>query len=184
MLAGPHDRVVNADIWNIRQYDLHGRHAIWRPVHTRWGFWVLWFMPPCLQTGDWFAKRYLRLFWPRRGLQSHTVHPRTSPVAVLADNIIEKIPASIVIHFSADDVQKRWTVWRAGDRRLRDGAGDWCTGRLRHQSQPSATGGQNRSGDAAYATRVIKPYYGWPNAYRQTCAKIRPRRPNLAGRSS
>ncbi len=136
---------------NIWQYDLTGA-----TLHLATGSYSAGDSGRCgscrllSTTGDWFAKD-TRLFWPR-GTLSHTVHPPTSPaVAVLVDTINEKIGLNR-IRFSADDVQKTLTVWRAGDRRGFVWAGDWCAGRLRRQSR-SATGGQNRSGDAAYATR-------------------------------
>ncbi len=90
--------------------------------------------------------------------KSHTVHPHFLRPRGDCSLICyrEKFRASIVFTLARRRCPETLrTVWRAGDCRLRDGAGDWCTGRLRHQSR-SATGQKPRL-VMLLMPRVIKP---------------------------
>ncbi|WP_309598607.1 PTS transporter subunit IIC, partial [Klebsiella pneumoniae] len=58
--------------------------------------------------GDWFAKD-TRDFFGLEGIAiPHGSSAYLGPVAVLVDTIIDKIPGLNRIHFSADDIQKRF----------------------------------------------------------------------------
>ncbi|WP_302181053.1 PTS transporter subunit IIC, partial [Salmonella enterica] len=58
--------------------------------------------------GDWFAKDTSDYFGLEGIAIPHGSSAYLGPVAVLVDTIIEKIPGLNSIHFSADDVQKRF----------------------------------------------------------------------------
>ncbi|MGL4682380.1 MAG: PTS transporter subunit IIC, partial [Hafnia alvei] len=109
MLITKMTRVVNVDIWNIWHMTFTG--AL---VHIATGsYWlgmlgVVVHAALAYKLGDWFSRDTRNYF----GLEGIAVPHGTSaymgPIAVLIDTIIEKIPGLKRIHFSADDVQKRF----------------------------------------------------------------------------
>lgn len=153
MLVTRMTRVVNVDIWNIWHMTFTGAM-----LHLATGSYWLGILGVVVHAafvyklGDWFAKDTRDYF----GLEGIAIpHGSSAYLAPWRCSLIplsRKFRVSIVFTLAQTMSRNALTVWRAGDCRLRDGAGDWCTGRLRRQSR-SATGGQNRSGDAAYATR-------------------------------
>lgn len=109
MLIARMTRVVNVDIWNIWHMTFTG--AL---VHLATGSYWLGILGVAVHAafayklGDWFARDTRGYF----GLEGIAVPHGTSaymgPIAVLVDTIVEKIPGLRRIHFSADDVQKRF----------------------------------------------------------------------------
>lgn len=109
MLVTRLTRVVNVDIWNIWHMTFTG--AL---VHLATGsFWlgivgVVVHAAFVYKLGDWFA-RDTRDFFGLDGIAiPHGTSAYMGPFAVLVDAVIEKIPGLRKIHFSADDVQKRF----------------------------------------------------------------------------
>ena len=102
-------RVVNVDIWNIWHMTFTG--AL---VHLATGSYWLGMLGVVVHAafayklGDWFSRDTRDYF----GLDGIAVPHGTSawfgPIAVLVDTVIEKVPGLRRIHFSADDVQKRF----------------------------------------------------------------------------
>ncbi|WEP50115.1 PTS galactitol transporter subunit IIC [Cronobacter dublinensis subsp. beijingensis] len=109
MLLTRMTRVVNVDIWNIWHMTFTGAM-----LHLATGSYWIGILGVAAHAafvyklGDWFAKDTRDYF----GLEGMAIPHGTSaylgPVAVLVDTIIEKIPGLNRIHFSADDVQKRF----------------------------------------------------------------------------
>lgn len=109
MLVTRATRVVNVDIWNIWHMTFTGTL-----VHIATGSYWLGMLGVVVHAvivyklGDWFSYDTRDFF----GLEGITVPHGTSaymgPIAVLVDTLIEKIPGLRRIHFSADDVQKRF----------------------------------------------------------------------------
>lgn len=109
MLVTRMTRVVNVDIWNIWHMTFTG--AL---LHLATGsYWigilgVVVHAAFVYKLGDWFAKDVRDYF----GLEGIAIPHGTSaylgPIAVLVDALIEKVPGLNRIHFSADDVQKRF----------------------------------------------------------------------------
>ncbi|EOC1280425.1 PTS galactitol transporter subunit IIC [Cronobacter turicensis] len=109
MLVTRMTRVVNVDIWNIWHMTFTGAmlhlatDSYWIGIvgvaaHAAFVY----------KLGDWFAKDTRDYF----GLEGMAIPHGTSaylgPIAVLVDTLIDKIPGLNRIHFSADDVQKRF----------------------------------------------------------------------------
>ncbi|EOI5728793.1 galactitol-specific PTS transporter subunit IIC [Cronobacter malonaticus] len=109
MLLTRMTRVVNVDIWNIWHMTFTGAM-----LHLATGSYWIGILGVAAHAafvyklGDWFAKDTRDYF----GLEGMAIPHGTSaylgPIAVLVDTIIEKIPGLNRIHFSADDVQKRF----------------------------------------------------------------------------
>ncbi|EOC0060756.1 galactitol-specific PTS transporter subunit IIC [Cronobacter turicensis] len=109
MLVTRMTRVVNVDIWNIWHMTFTGAM-----LHLATGsYWigivgVAAHAAFVYKLGDWFAKDTRDYF----GLEGMAIPHGTSaylgPIAVLVDTLIDKIPGLNRIHFSADDVQKRF----------------------------------------------------------------------------
>ncbi|EOC1316998.1 PTS galactitol transporter subunit IIC [Cronobacter turicensis] len=109
MLLTRMTRVVNVDIWNIWHMTFTGAM-----LHLATGsYWigivgVAAHAALVYKLGDWFAKDTRDYF----GLEGMAIPHGTSaylgPIAVLVDTLIDKIPGLNCIHFSADDVQKRF----------------------------------------------------------------------------
>ncbi|WP_413733941.1 galactitol-specific PTS transporter subunit IIC [Sodalis sp. RH21] len=102
-------RVVNVDIWNIWHMTFTG--AL---IHIATGSYWLGIAGVALHAafvyklGDWFA-RDTREFFGLEGIAiPHGTSAYMGPIAVLVDSIINRIPGLNRIHFSADDVQKRF----------------------------------------------------------------------------
>lgn len=109
MLITRMTRVVNVDIWNIWHMTFTG--AL---VHLATGSYWLGILGVVVHAafvyklGDWFA-RDTRDFFGLDGIAiPHGTSAYMGPFAVLVDAVIEKIPGLRKIHFSADDVQKRF----------------------------------------------------------------------------
>ncbi|EOB5442411.1 PTS galactitol transporter subunit IIC [Yersinia enterocolitica] len=109
MLITKMTRVVNVDIWNIWHMTFTGAM-----VHLATGSYWLGILGVIVHAafvyklGDWFA-RDTRNFFGLDGIAiPHGSSAYMGPVAVLIDAIIEKVPGLRRIHFSADDVQKRF----------------------------------------------------------------------------
>lgn len=132
MLVTRMTRVVNVDIWNIWHMTFTGAM-----LHLATGSYWLGILGVVVHAafvyklGDWFAKDTRDYFGLEGIAIPHGSSAYLGPVAVLVDTIIEKFRASIVFTLAQMMSRNASTVWRAGDCRLRDGAGDWCTGRLR-----------------------------------------------------
>ncbi|EMA4139519.1 PTS galactitol transporter subunit IIC [Cronobacter turicensis] len=109
MLVTRMTRVVNVDIWNIWHMTFTGAM-----LHLATGSYWIGIMGVAAHAafvyklGDWFAKDTRDYF----GLEGMAIPHGTSaylgPIAVLVDTLIDKIPGLNRIHFSADDVQKRF----------------------------------------------------------------------------
>ncbi|MEZ9450616.1 PTS galactitol transporter subunit IIC [Vibrio splendidus] len=109
MLVTKMTRVVNVDIWNIWHMTFTGAM-----VHMATGSYMLGIAGVVVHAvfayklGDWFAKDTKEYF----GLEGIAVPHGTSaycgPIAVLVDAIIEKIPGLRNIHFSTDEIQKKF----------------------------------------------------------------------------
>lgn len=109
MLVTRMTRVVNVDIWNIWHMTFTGAM-----LHLATGsYWsgilgVVVHAAFVYKLGDWFAKD-TRDFFGLEGIAiPHGSSAYLGTIAVLVDTIIEKIPGLNRIHFSADDVQKRF----------------------------------------------------------------------------
>ena len=109
MLVTRMTRVVNVDIWNIWHMTFTGAM-----LHIATGsYWigilgVVVHAALVYKLGDWFAKD-TRDFFGLEGIAiPHGSSAYLGPVAVLVDTIIDKIPGLNRIHFSADDIQKRF----------------------------------------------------------------------------
>ena len=109
MLVTRMTRVVNVDIWNIWHMTFTGAM-----LHIATGsYWigilgVVVHAAFVYKLGDWFAKD-TRDFFGLEGIAiPHGSSAYLGPVAVLVDTIIDKIPGLNRIHFSADDIQKRF----------------------------------------------------------------------------
>jgi PTS system galactitol-specific IIC component len=109
MLVTRMTRVVNVDIWNIWHMTFTGAM-----LHLATGsYWlgilgVVAHAAFVYKLGDWFAKD-TRDFFGLEGIAiPHGSSAYLGPIAVLVDTLIEKIPGLKRIHFSADDVQKRF----------------------------------------------------------------------------
>ncbi|TCP97286.1 PTS system galactitol-specific EIIC component (Gat family) [Cricetibacter osteomyelitidis] len=102
-------RVVNVDIWNIWHMTFTG--AL---VHIATGSYWLGILGVVVHAafayklGDWFAKDTKHFFELDGIAIPHGTSAYLGPVAVLVDTVIEKIPGLNKIHFSADDLQKRF----------------------------------------------------------------------------
>ncbi|ELY3466162.1 PTS galactitol transporter subunit IIC [Cronobacter universalis] len=109
MLLTRMTRVVNVDIWNIWHMTFTGAM-----LHLATGSYWIGILGVAAHAafvyklGDWFAKDTRDYF----GLEGMAIPHGTSaylgPIAVLVDTLIDKIPGLNRIHFSADDVQKRF----------------------------------------------------------------------------
>lgn len=109
MLVTKMTRVVNVDIWNIWHMTFTGAM-----VHMATGSYMLGIAGVVIHAafayklGDWFAKDTKHYF----GLEGIAVPHGTSaycgPIAVLVDMIIEKIPGLRDIHFSTEEIQKKF----------------------------------------------------------------------------
>lgn len=109
MLVTRMTRVVNVDIWNIWHMTFTGAM-----LHLATGSYWLGILGVAAHAafvyklGDWFAKD-TRDFFGLDGIAiPHGSSAWFGPIAVLVDTIIDKIPGLNRIHFSADDVQKRF----------------------------------------------------------------------------
>lgn len=109
MLVTRMTRVVNVDIWNIWHMTFTGAM-----VHLATGSYWLGILGVVLHAafvyklGDWFA-RDTRNYFDLDGIAvPHGTSAYMGPIAVLVDFIIDKVPGLKRIHFSADDVQKRF----------------------------------------------------------------------------
>lgn len=109
MLVTRMTRVVNVDIWNIWHMTFTGAM-----LHLATGSYWLGILGVVLHAafvyklGDWFAKD-TRDFFNLEGIAiPHGSSAYLGPIAVLVDTVIEKVPGLRKIHFSADDVQKRF----------------------------------------------------------------------------
>ncbi|PKH26412.1 PTS galactitol transporter subunit IIC [Enterobacterales bacterium CwR94] len=109
MLIARLTRVVNVDIWNIWHMTFTGAF-----VHIATGSYWLGILGVMIHAafvyklGDWFS-RDTRNFFQLEGIAvPHGTSAYMGPIAVLVDTLIEKTPGLRRIHFSADDVQKRF----------------------------------------------------------------------------
>ncbi len=109
MLVTRMTRVVNVDIWNIWHMTFTGAM-----VHLATGSYWLGILGVVLHAafvyklGDWFS-RDTRNYFDLDGIAvPHGTSAYMGPIAVLVDFIIDKVPGLKRIHFSADDVQKRF----------------------------------------------------------------------------
>ncbi|OOF58800.1 PTS galactitol transporter subunit IIC [Rodentibacter genomosp. 2] len=109
MLVLKMTRVVNVDIWNIWHMTFTG--AL---VHIATGSYWLGILGVVVHAafvyklGDWFS-RDTKNFFDLDGIAiPHGTSAYLGPIAVLVDTIINKIPGLNKIHFSADDLQKRF----------------------------------------------------------------------------
>lgn len=109
MLVTRMTRVVNVDIWNIWHMTFTGAM-----VHIATGSYWLGMLGVVVHAafayklGDWFA-RDTKNFFDLDGIAvPHGTSAYMGPIAVLVDTLIEKVPGLRRIHFSADDVQKRF----------------------------------------------------------------------------
>ncbi|WP_368299544.1 galactitol-specific PTS transporter subunit IIC [Kluyvera sichuanensis] len=109
MLVTRMTRVVNVDIWNIWHMTFTGAM-----LHLATGSYWLGILGVAVHAafvyklGDWFAKD-TRDFFGLDGIAiPHGSSAWFGPIAVLVDTIIDRIPGLNRIHFSADDVQKRF----------------------------------------------------------------------------
>ncbi|WP_316541641.1 galactitol-specific PTS transporter subunit IIC [Klebsiella michiganensis] len=109
MLVTRMTRVVNVDIWNIWHMTFTGAM-----LHIATGSYRIGILGVVVHAafvyklGDWFAKD-TRDFFGLDGIAiPHGSSAYLGPIAVLVDTIIEKIPGLNRIHFSADDIQKRF----------------------------------------------------------------------------
>lgn len=109
MLVTRMTRVVNVDIWNIWHMTFTGAM-----LHIATGSYWIGILGVVVHAafvytlGDWFAKD-TRDFFGLEGIAiPHGSSAYLGPVAVLVDTIIDKIPGLNRIHFSADDIQKRF----------------------------------------------------------------------------
>ncbi|HBO37282.1 MAG TPA: PTS galactitol transporter subunit IIC, partial [Pasteurellaceae bacterium] len=109
MLLFKMTRVVNVDIWNIWHMTFTG--AI---LHIATGsYWlgilgVIVHAAFAYKLGDWFG-RDAKNFFELEGITiPHGTSAYLGPIAVLTDTLIEKIPGLNKVHFSADDLQKRF----------------------------------------------------------------------------
>ena len=109
MLVTRMTRVVNVDIWNIWHMTFPGAM-----LHIAAGSYWIGILGVVVDAafvyklGDWFAKD-TRDFFGLEGIAiPHGSSAYLGPVAVLVDTIIDKIPGLNRIHFSADDIQKRF----------------------------------------------------------------------------
>lgn len=109
MLVTRMTRVVNVDIWNIWHMTFTGAM-----LHLATGSYWLGILGVAVHAafvyklGDWFAKD-TRDFFGLDGIAiPHGSSAWFGPIAVLVDTIIDKVPGLNRIHFSADDVQKRF----------------------------------------------------------------------------
>ncbi len=105
--------------------------------------------------GDWFA-RDTRNFFELEGIAiPHGTSAYMGPIAVLVDAIIEKIPSVNRIKFSADDIQRKFGLWRTGHRGFCDGA-DYRHPRGLRCQRCIAAGGKTAA-VMLLMPRVIKP---------------------------
>lgn len=102
-------RVVNVDIWNIWHMTFTG--AL---VHIATGsYWlgilgVVAHAVIAYKLGDWFAKD-TQTFFELDGIAvPHGTSAYCGPIAVLVDNIIDKIPAVNKINFNSADLQRKF----------------------------------------------------------------------------
>lgn len=109
MLVTRMTRVVNVDIWNIWHMTFTGAM-----LHLATGSYWLGILGVAVHAafvyklGDWFAKD-TRDFFGLDGIAiPHGSSAWFGPIAALVDTIIDKVPGLNRIHFSADDVQKRF----------------------------------------------------------------------------
>lgn len=106
MLVTRMTRVVNVDIWHMT--------FTGAMLHLATGSYWLGILGVVVHAafvyklGDWFAKDTRDYFGLEGIAIPHGSSAYLGPVAVLVDTIIEKIPGLNRIHFSADDVQKRF----------------------------------------------------------------------------
>ena len=109
MLITRMTRVVNVDIWNIWHMTFTG--AL---VHIATGSYWLAILGVVVHAafiyklGDWFAKDTRDYFGLEGIAIPHGSSAYLGPIAVLVDTVIGKIPGLNKIHFSADDVQRRF----------------------------------------------------------------------------
>ncbi|WP_439234885.1 PTS galactitol transporter subunit IIC [Lonepinella koalarum] len=109
MLVLKMTRVVNVDIWNIWHMTFTG--AL---VHIATGSYWLGILGVVIHAafayklGDWFTKDTKHFFELDGIAIPHGTSAYLGPIAVLVDTIIDKIPGLNKIHFSADDLQKRF----------------------------------------------------------------------------
>ena len=109
MLVARMTRVVNVDIWNIWHMTFTG--AL---VHIATGSYWLGILGVVVHAafayklGDWFSRDTKNYFELEGIAVPHGTSAYLGPIAVLVDTLIEKIPGLRRIHFSADDVQKRF----------------------------------------------------------------------------
>lgn len=108
MLVTRMTRVVNVDIWNIWHMTFTGAM-----LHLATGSYWLGILGVVVHAafvyklGTGLPKIPATILASRIAIP-HGSSAYTGPVAVLVDTIIEKIPGLNRIHFSADDVQKRF----------------------------------------------------------------------------
>lgn len=109
MLVTRMTRVVNVDIWNIWHMTFTGAM-----VHLATGSYWLGILGVVLHAafvyklGDWFSCD-TRNYFDLDGIAvPHGTSAYMGPIAVLVDFIIDKVPGLKRVHFSADDVQKRF----------------------------------------------------------------------------
>ena len=109
MLVTRMTRVVNVDIWNIWHMTFTGAM-----VHIATGSYWLGMLGVVVHAafayklGDWFARDVKNYFELDGIAVPHGTSAYMGPVAVLVDTLIDKVPGLRRIHFSADDVQKRF----------------------------------------------------------------------------
>ncbi len=108
MLVTRMTRVVNVDIWNIWHMTFTGAM-----LHLATGSYWLGILGVVVHAAFVYKLGTGLPKIPATILASRDCYPTRfirvpGPVAVLVDTIIEKIPGLNRIHFSADDVQKRF----------------------------------------------------------------------------
>lgn len=109
MLVTRLTHVVNVDIWNIWHMTFTGAM-----LHLVTGSYWIGIVGVVIHAvfvyklGDWFAKDTHDYFGMEGIAIPHGTSAYMGPIAVLVDSIIEKIPKINEIHFTANDIQKRF----------------------------------------------------------------------------
>lgn len=109
MLVTKMTRVVNVDIWNIWHMTFTG--AL---VHMATGSYMLGIFGVVVHAalayklGDWFASDTKEYFGLEGIAVPHGSSAYCGPISVLVDAVIDKIPGLRSIHFSTDEIQKRF----------------------------------------------------------------------------
>lgn len=109
MLVLKMTRVVNVDIWNIWHMTFTGALVHMATGNYMYGVaGVVIHAAFAYKLGDWFAKDTKNYFDLDGIAVPHGTSAYCGPIAVLVDAIIEKIPGLRDIHFSTEEIQKKF----------------------------------------------------------------------------